>query len=73
MWVRGEAPRILPPQRRKARDMPQTKFILKCSQCGEQNYVTSKNRQNVAERLTLSKYCPACRAHTKHEETRLRR
>jgi large subunit ribosomal protein L33 len=53
--------------------MPQTKFMLKCSACGNQNYVTSKNRTNVTERLTLSKYCRTCRAHTKHEEARLRR
>jgi len=53
--------------------MPQTKFILKCGECGAQNYVTSKNRQNVTERLVLSKYCSRCRRHTKHEEARLRR
>ena len=53
--------------------MPQTKFMLKCGDCGGQNYVTSKNRQNVAERLSLSKYCPVCRKHTKHDEARLRR
>jgi large subunit ribosomal protein L33 len=53
--------------------MAQTKFMLKCSVCGGQNYVTSKNRQNVTERLILSKYCRVCRQHTKHEEARLRR
>jgi large subunit ribosomal protein L33 len=53
--------------------MPQTKFVLKCSQCGVQNYVTAKNRQNVTEKLVLNKHCPKCRAHTKHEEARLRR
>ena len=54
-------------------DMPQTKFMLKCADCGGQNYVTSKNRTNVTERLSLSKYCAVCRKHTKHDEARLRR
>ena len=53
--------------------MAQTKFMLKCPTCGNQNYVTSKNRANVTERLTLSKYCRHCRVHTPHEETRLRK
>ncbi len=53
--------------------MPQTKFILECSACKSQNYVTSKNRQNVPDRLRLSKYCRKCRKHTEHVETRLRK
>ncbi|HEY3396742.1 MAG TPA: 50S ribosomal protein L33 [Armatimonadota bacterium] len=53
--------------------MPQTKFMLKCPECNGQNYVTSKNRTNVTEKLILSKYCPVCRKHTKHEEARLRK
>ncbi len=53
--------------------MPQTKLILKCTECDQQNYVTSKNRQNVTNKLVLSKHCPTCRKHTKHEEIRLRR
>ncbi len=53
--------------------MAQTKLTLKCGECGGQNYVTSKNRQNVTERLSLSKYCRACRKHTKHGEARLAR
>ena len=53
--------------------MPQTKFMLKCNVCGSQNYVTSKNRANVTEKLVLSKFCSKCRAHTKHDEARLRK
>ena len=53
--------------------MPQTKIILQCSDCDEQNYVTSKNRQNVTDRLALKKFCSTCRKHTVHRETRLRR
>jgi len=53
--------------------MPQTKFILACSECDAHNYVTSKNRQNVEKKLELSKFCATCRRHTKHVETRLRK
>jgi large subunit ribosomal protein L33 len=53
--------------------MPATKIILRCSECGENNYYTEKNRQNVSESLTLRKYCRRCREHTEHEETRLRK
>ncbi len=53
--------------------MPATKIILRCGECGENNYYTKKNRQNVSDSLELSKYCSRCRKHTKHEETRVRR
>ena len=53
--------------------MAQTKFVLKCSSCKVNNYVKTKNRQNVTSSLTLNKYCPRCRRHTPHTETRLRK
>jgi large subunit ribosomal protein L33 len=53
--------------------MPQTKFTLQCSVCKMQNYLTTKNRQNVSEKLTLKKHCRKCNAHTEHAETRLRK
>lgn len=53
--------------------MAQTKFVLECSECKSHGYVTSKNRQNVQEKLKLSKYCKGCRKHTDHNETRLRK
>ena len=53
--------------------VPQTKFILQCSECKNHNYVTTKNRQNVSDRLTLSKHCRKCNAHTPHNEARLRK
>ncbi len=53
--------------------MPATKIILRCSECGANNYYTEKNRQNAPDKLTLRKHCPVCRKHTEHEETRLRK
>ena len=53
--------------------MPQTKIILQCTECDQQNYVTTKNRQNVRDKLTLSKFCSTCGRHTEHQEKRLRK
>ena len=43
------------------------KITLRCSQ---RNYNTSKNKRNTTERLELNKYCPFCRKHTVHNETK---
>ena len=43
---------------------------LACNECRERSYHTEKNRRNDPDRLTLKKYCPRCRVHTEHRETR---
>jgi len=43
---------------------------LACTECKERNYTTEKNRKNDAGRIELSKYCPRCRKHTAHKETK---
>ncbi|WP_376794418.1 50S ribosomal protein L33 [Thermogemmatispora sp.] len=43
---------------------------LACSNCRHRNYHTSKNRRTHQERLELRKFCPTCRTHTIHRETR---
>ncbi len=43
---------------------------LACGECREQNYATTKNRKNDPGRLELRKFCPRCRRHTLHRETR---
>jgi large subunit ribosomal protein L33 len=43
---------------------------LQCSECKERNYITEKNRKNDPNRLELKKYCPRCRAHRLHRETK---
>jgi large subunit ribosomal protein L33 len=45
-------------------------ITLACNECKERNYTTSKNRKNDPERLSLTKFCPRCRRHTEHRETR---
>ncbi|MDY2728396.1 MAG: 50S ribosomal protein L33 [Candidatus Onthovivens sp.] len=43
-------------------------FTLKCTECGEENYITSKNKKNNPDRLEIKKYCPKCRKMTVHKE-----
>jgi large subunit ribosomal protein L33 len=45
-------------------------IALACTECKERNYWTMKNRKNDPERLTLRKYCPRCRVHREHRETK---
>ena len=45
-------------------------ITLACTDCKERNYVTEKNRRNDPGRLEFKKYCPRCRKHTLHRETK---
>lgn len=45
-------------------------ITLACTECKSRNYVTQKNKKNDAERLALRKYCPRCREHREHRETK---
>ena len=33
-------------------------------------YTTSKNKKTTPDKLELRKYCPTCRKHTAHKETK---
>ena len=46
------------------------KITLACTECKERNYITKKNRRNDPDRMELNKFCPRCRKHTAHRETR---
>lgn len=43
-------------------------FLLRCSECNEENYLTEKNKKNTPERIEVMKYCPRCRKQTLHRE-----
>ena len=45
-------------------------ITLACNDCKRRNYSTTKNKKKSSERLELKKYCPSCRAHTVHRETK---
>jgi large subunit ribosomal protein L33 len=46
------------------------KITLACTECKHRNYITKKNRRNDPDRMELNKFCPNCRAHRPHRETR---
>src|SRR5699024_7093492 len=46
------------------------KITLHCQACRRRNYITRKNRRNPPDRLTIKKFCPNCRTHREHRETR---
>jgi large subunit ribosomal protein L33 len=43
-------------------------ITLVCEGCKRKNYTSTKNRKTTTEKLSLKKFCPACRAHTVHKE-----
>lgn len=43
---------------------------LACTQCQERTYTSAKNKKNDSQRLELKKFCPRCRTHTTHRETK---
>jgi large subunit ribosomal protein L33 len=45
-------------------------ITLACTECGERNYTTTKNKKTHPDRLELRKYCPREKTHTLHRETR---
>ena len=48
---------------------------LVCSVCKSQNYITERNKVNMATKseksakLQIKKYCKNCKKHTLHKET----
>lgn len=47
-----------------------TKITLECTECKQKNYDNMKNKKNTPERVELSKFCPFCKKHTAHKETK---
>jgi len=43
---------------------------LACEECKERSYTSSKNKKTTPDRIQLKKYCPRCKKHTLHKETR---
>ena len=53
-------------------EVPQmrVKVTLACTECKQRNYDSKKNKKNDPDRLEMKKYCPFCKKHTLHRETR---
>jgi large subunit ribosomal protein L33 len=45
-------------------------ITLACTECRERTYTTEKNKKNDPNRIELRRYCPRCRTHTLHRETK---
>ncbi|OGW58919.1 MAG: 50S ribosomal protein L33 [Nitrospirae bacterium RBG_16_64_22] len=45
-------------------------ILLACTDCKRRNYSTRKNRKSTPDKIELKKYCPSCRHHTAHKETK---
>jgi large subunit ribosomal protein L33 len=47
------------------------KLMLKCDGCGRHNYVRTKNKRTMTQKFEIKKYCPACRVHALHKESKI--
>ncbi|MBU0700624.1 50S ribosomal protein L33 [bacterium] len=45
-------------------------IILACADCKRRNYNTTKNKKKHPAKMELKKYCPFCRIHVVHKETK---
>ncbi|MCQ2792653.1 MAG: 50S ribosomal protein L33 [Bacilli bacterium] len=45
------------------------KVILICDECLSRNYETTRP-EGASERFTIKKYCPKCKRHTLHKESK---
>ncbi len=43
-------------------------IMLKCTVCGEENYLTEKSKRNTPDRIEHKKYCSRCKKATPHKE-----
>jgi len=48
--------------------MPRDFVTYKCSECGEENYIGSRNKKKHPDKLEIQKYCPRCNKKTLHKE-----
>ena len=35
-------------------------ITFKCSECGEENYIGTRNKRKHPEKMEIKKYCPRC-------------
>lgn len=43
-------------------------ITLRCSECKNENYITTKNKKKHSERFEVKKFCPNCNKSTVHTE-----
>lgn len=52
-----------------AKKEKRVKLAFICQICKNQNYLTTKNKENNKEKMVMRKYCKHCRKTTQHKET----
>ncbi len=50
--------------------MPREIITFQCQECKNRNYTSTKNKKTTTERLEMKKFCPTCRKHHAHRETK---
>ncbi|NUN09866.1 MAG: 50S ribosomal protein L33 [Ignavibacteriaceae bacterium] len=45
-------------------------ITLECTECKRRNYSTTKNKRTHPARVEFKKYCPSCKKHIIHKETK---
>ena len=45
-------------------------IVLACSGCGARNYRTTRSRKQGSKVIELKKFCPKCKVHTAHKESK---
>jgi large subunit ribosomal protein L33 len=50
--------------------MMRIKITLACTETGDRNYITTKNKRTNPDRIELMKYCPRLKKRTLHRETK---
>ena len=45
-------------------------ITLACTECGDRNYTTTKNRRTAQGKLEVKKFCRRDRKHTPHREVK---
>lgn len=44
------------------------RITFKCSECGEENYIGTRNKSLHPDRMEIKKYCKKCKKKTDHKE-----
>ncbi|MCG3195940.1 MAG: 50S ribosomal protein L33 [Candidatus Omnitrophica bacterium] len=50
--------------------MPRVTLVLECVECKARNYTITKNKREHPGRVEVKKFCPRCKKHLPHRETR---
>ena len=44
------------------------RIIFKCSVCGNENYIGTRNKKKHPDKMVIKKYYPKCNQKTDHKE-----